>query len=105
VELLKQARPNDGPPKLVLNQVGVPKRTEVKPAKFAAALEIEVITCVPYEPSTMSTAANQGRMVADKSASSAVAKSFTKIAQTFTGHTSAKSSWKNLFAFGSPRRG
>jgi pilus assembly protein CpaE len=103
-ELLKEARPNDGPPKLVLNQVGAPKRSEINPAKFAAALEIEVITCVPYEPSTMSKAANQGRMVADTSASSAVAKSFAKIAQTFTGHTGAKSRWKNLFASGSLRR-
>jgi pilus assembly protein CpaE len=101
VEMLKQARPNDGAPKLVLNQVGTPKRSEIKPAKFAAALEIEVVTCVPYEPSTMSTAANQGRMVADTSASSAVARSFAKIAQTFTGHTGVKSSWKSLFAFGS----
>jgi pilus assembly protein CpaE len=101
VELLKQGRPNDGASKLVLNQVGTPKRSEIKPGKFAAALEIEVVACVPYEPSTMSTAANQGLMVADTSASSAVAKSFAKIAQTFTGHTGAKSSWKNLFAFGS----
>jgi pilus assembly protein CpaE len=101
VELLKAARPNDGPPKLVLNQVGAPKRSEIKPAKFAAALEIEVIACLPYDPSTMSTAANQGRMVADASARSAVAKSFAKIAQTFTGQTGAKSRWKNPFAFGS----
>jgi pilus assembly protein CpaE len=105
VELLKQARPNDGPPKLVLNQVGAPKRSEVKPTKFAEALEIEVITCVPYEPSTMSTAANQGRMVADTSASSAVAKSFSKIAQTFTRHPAAKSTRKSLFNFGSLWRG
>jgi pilus assembly protein CpaE len=102
VELLKQARPNDGAPRLVLNQVGMPKRSEIKPAKFAAALEIEVVTCVPYEPSTMSAAANQGRMVADTAARSAVATSFAKIARTFTGHHSdAKSNRKNLFGFAS----
>jgi pilus assembly protein CpaE len=101
VELLKQARPNDAAPKLVLNQVGTPKRSEIKSAKFAAALEIEVVASVPYEPSTMSTAANQGRMVADISARSAVATSFAKIARTFTGHTGAKPGWKDLFAFGS----
>ena len=103
VELLKQARPNDGPAKLVLNQVGAPKRSEIKPAKFAAALEIEVITCVPYAPSTMSAAASRGRMVADTSAGSAVARSFAKVAQTLTGHTGAKSRWKTLFAFRSLR--
>ena len=32
---MKQARPNDAPPKLILNQVGVPKRPEIKPDDFA----------------------------------------------------------------------
>jgi pilus assembly protein CpaE len=101
VDLLKQGRPNDAPPKLVLNQVGMPKRSEIKPAKFAAALEIESIACIPFEPSPLSTAANQGRMVADVSASSAAAKSFAKIAQAITGHVGAKPSWMSRFAFGS----
>ena len=39
-EFLKHARPNDGPPKIVLNQIGMPKRTEIKPDKYAAALQI-----------------------------------------------------------------
>ncbi len=85
VDLLKQTRPNDAPPKLVLNQVGVPKRSEIKPDKFAAALQIRPIACIPFDPKTFSTAANDGRMIADVSARSAAAKCLSKIAQDISG--------------------
>lgn len=85
VGLLKKARPNDGPPKLVLNQVGVPKRAEIERSKFAAALQIEPIACIPFEPLLFSTAANEGRMIADVSPKSNIAKTFLKIAQATTG--------------------
>jgi pilus assembly protein CpaE len=85
VDLLKEARPNDAPPKVVLNQVGMPKRSEIKADKFAAALGIEPIALIPFDPSTVSTAANNGKMIADVAARSAVSKSFAKIAQAISG--------------------
>ncbi len=39
LDLLKAARPNDHRPSYCLNQVGVPKRPEIKPADFAKALD------------------------------------------------------------------
>ena len=41
VDQLKATRPNDRPPVLVLNQVGVPKRPEISVKDFAQALELE----------------------------------------------------------------
>ena len=38
------------PPVLLLNQVGVPKRPEIKPADFAKALEDEPVAVIPFEP-------------------------------------------------------
>jgi pilus assembly protein CpaE len=105
VDLLKRERPNDAPPKLVLNQIGVPKRSEIKPDKFAAAIQIEPIACIPFEPSSVSTAANNSQMIADVSAKSAVSLSFPKIVQAIAGLTSAKTSQKSRFAFGSLWRG
>lgn len=105
VDLLKGARPNDATPKLVLNQIGVPKRSEIKPDKFAAAIQIEPIACIPFEPSTVSTAANNGQMIADVSAKSTVSMSFPKIVQAIIGLTSAKTSRKSRFAFGPLWRG
>jgi pilus assembly protein CpaE len=105
VDLLKRARPNDAPPKLVLNQIGVPKRSEIKPDKFAAAIQIEPIACIPFEPSSVSTAANNGQMIADVSAKSTVSMSFPKIVQAIIGLASAKTSRKSRFAFGPLWRG
>lgn len=99
IEQLKQARPNDAPPKLVLNQVGVPKRSEIKPDKFAAALQIEPVACIPFDPQTVSAAANKGQTIADVSAKSPVSKSITKIAQAITGDTSATKHKTGKFAF------
>ena len=85
IELLIGARANDARPKLVLNQVGVPRRSEVKPAKLAAVLEIEPTASLAFEPSLFSSAANAGRMIADVSAKSAAARSFARIAESVTG--------------------
>ncbi|MGZ5852572.1 MAG: AAA family ATPase, partial [Xanthobacteraceae bacterium] len=41
VELIRQARPNDSPPKLVINQVGVAKRPEIPAKDFAETIGLE----------------------------------------------------------------
>ncbi len=41
VELVKSARPNDAPPRLVLNQVGMPKRPEIPAKDFAETMGVE----------------------------------------------------------------
>src|SRR6185295_6533859 len=40
VDLLRSARQNDAPPRLVINKTGIAKRPEIKPADFAAALDL-----------------------------------------------------------------
>jgi len=104
IDLLKRARPNDAPPKLVLNQVGVPKRSEIKPDKFAATLQIEPIASIPFDPSSVSAAASHGQMIADVAAKSVVSLSFPKIVQSLVGLTNAKTSRKSRFAFRPPWR-
>ncbi|HUG62799.1 MAG TPA: CpaE family protein [Methylomirabilota bacterium] len=90
VDFLKQARPNDTPPKLILNQVGVPKRPEIKPDDFAAALQITPIATIPFDPLLFGTAANNGQMIAEASAKTAVSDAFTDIAQVVTGRKELK---------------
>lgn len=102
VDLLKEARPNDAAPKLVLNQIGVPKRAEIEPEKFAAALGIEPIACIPFDPSTVSTAAIDGKRIADVSARSVVAKSFAEMVQIISGRSlnkrpESRSAWSRLW--------
>jgi pilus assembly protein CpaE len=105
VGLLKKGRPNDAPPRLVLNQVGMPKRSEIKPQKFAEAMGMDLTACIPFEPATFSAAANHGRMIADVRASAAIRTSFAKIAETIAGNAAAKAGRNRRFAFTSLWRG
>src|SRR5262249_27335539 len=58
IDIRRSARPNDQPPHYCLNQVGVPKRPELRPAAFAKALEAEPAAVIPFEPQLFGTAAN-----------------------------------------------
>jgi len=89
LDLLRKARLNDEPPKLVLNQIGMPKRAEIKAEHFADGLKIKPIACIPFDIS-VSTAGNNGQMIADVAPKSAVSKSLFNIAETITGRKSAK---------------
>jgi pilus assembly protein CpaE len=90
IDLLKQARPNDAPPRLILNQVGVPKRPEIKPDDFAAALQLAPIASIPFDPLVFGTAANNGQMIAEASAKTNMAEVFADIAQVVTGRKELK---------------
>jgi pilus assembly protein CpaE len=100
-DLLKQARPNDVPPKLILNQVGVPKRPEIKPDDFAAALQISPIATIPFDPLLFGTAANNGQMIAEASAKPLMSETFTEVAQLVTGRKELKGKAKRGLALGS----
>lgn len=90
VGFLRSARPNDPPPQLVLNQVGVPKRPEIKPREFAEALGLDPAAIVPFEPGLFGGAANNGQMIGQASPRSGVAEIFAEIAQSITGRKETK---------------
>lgn len=96
--ILQQARPNDAPPKLILNQVGVPKRAEIKPAQFAKALNMDPVACIAFEPATFSAAANSGRMIVDEAARSPAARHFAHIAEKVSGRALSLDSQAGRFS-------
>jgi pilus assembly protein CpaE len=100
VDLLKQARPNDAPPKLILNQVGVPKRPEIKPADFAAALQVQPIASIPFDPLLFGTAANNGQMIAEASAKTQMGDVFNEVAQLVSGRKEVRKAKKRGLDFG-----
>jgi pilus assembly protein CpaE len=89
-DLLKAARPNDQLPRYCLNQVGVPKRPEIKAADFAKALEDQPVAVIPFEPQVFGAAANNGQMIAEISAGHRTAETFRQLAQLLTGRTETK---------------
>src|SRR3954466_8573831 len=89
-DLLKASRVNDHKPSYCLNQVGVPKRPEIKPADFAKALEDQPVAIIPFEPQMFGTAANNGQMIAEMSPNHRTAETFRQLAQLLTGRSEAK---------------
>ena len=102
VDLLRQARPNDAPPKLILNQVGVPKRPEIKPDDFAAALQVTPIADDPVRPAALRHRRQQrpdGRRGVRQDGRSPT--SSPTIAQVVTGRKELKKARKRGFELGS----
>lgn len=95
-DALRQSRPNDRKPKIVLNQVGVPKRPEISAADFAKALGTEVFCSLPFDAQLFGTAANNGQMIAEMQPSGKVAEIFAELAAAVTGRGEPKRSRTNL---------
>jgi pilus assembly protein CpaE len=85
VDFLKAARPNDNPPKLILNMVGLPKRPEIPPKDFGQAIGLEPVLVLPFDAQLFGTAANNGQMVFDVAPESKIAMSLDQLASTITG--------------------
>ena len=85
VELLKQNRPNDTPPKLVLNQTGIAKRPEIPVKDFAETIGIEAALVLPFEPQLFGNAANNGQMINELSPKSQAAYGIRRLAELVTG--------------------
>jgi pilus assembly protein CpaE len=89
-DLLKASRPNDRTPLYCLNQVGVPKRPEINSSEFAKAIESEPIASIPFDPQMFGSAANNGQMIAEISATHRSTEMFLQIAQRLTGRGETK---------------
>jgi pilus assembly protein CpaE len=98
LDLLKAARPNDRRPRYCLNQVGMLKRPEIKPADFAKALDDEAAAIIPFEPHAFGTAANNGQMIAELSSSHRAAEIFRQLAQSLTGRIETKKARSSLLS-------
>lgn len=97
-DTLNNERPNDAPPRLVLNQVGVPKRPEIKPTDFAKALGVDPIGIISFEAQTFGTAANNGQMIAEMAAAHKANEIFLDIARVVTGRSEVRSQKKSLLS-------
>jgi len=81
IDLIKQGRPNDAPPRLVLNQVGVPGRPEIPAKDFGAALGVHPSLIIPFDAKVFGSAANNGQMIVDSGAKTKAAEAFQTLAQ------------------------
>jgi pilus assembly protein CpaE len=85
VDALKGARPNDHPPHLVLNGVGMLRRPEIAAAEFAKTVELKPIAVIPHDAKLFGGAANNGQMIAEIEPKGKIAQTFGELAQAVAG--------------------
>jgi pilus assembly protein CpaE len=98
LDQMKGSRPNDRPPLLVLNQVGVPKRPEISVKDFGYAIELEPKIVIDFDAQLFGTAANNGQMIEEVSDKSKAADAFRNLANILTDRSEQKSERQSMLA-------
>ncbi|PHR52620.1 MAG: pilus assembly protein CpaE [Robiginitomaculum sp.] len=84
-DLLRSRRANDFPPKIIVNQVGVPKRPEISVKDFAEALGAEPTLVLPFEPELFGQATNNGQMLSEVNGASKAVSGIQSLATLLSG--------------------
>ena len=63
IDLLKTSRNNDGPPRLVINMLGMPKRQEISVKEFCQHLDLQASAVFEFDTETFSGASANGQMI------------------------------------------
>lgn len=98
VDLMRQTRPNDAPPWLVLNQVGLPGRPEIPIKDFAGALGLEPALIMPFDAKLFGHAANNGQMIEELGDRSKAAIGLQQLAQLLARREAPPAPKKSLLA-------
>jgi pilus assembly protein CpaE len=98
VDLVRRARPNDAPPRLVLNQVGVPGRPEIPVKDFGEALGLTPSLALPWDPKLFGQAANNGQMLAEVSARAKASEGLDALAQQIARRDPPPTQKSSLFS-------
>ena len=80
IDLLKQSRINDGPPRLVINMAKMPKRPEISAKEFSAALDLQPSQIIDFDSETFGLAANNGQMIEEFAAKAKSVQQFRELA-------------------------
>ena len=80
IDLLKQNRTNDGPPRLIMNMVKMPKRPEISVKEFSVALDLEPGQVIEFDSETFGLASNNGQMIEEFSGKAKAAQQFRELA-------------------------
>jgi pilus assembly protein CpaE len=102
LELVKNARPNDSHPRLVINQAHTPKRPEIPAKDFAETMGTDPVAVLPFDPALFGQAANNGQMLIELQPKAAASEAVRRLARSLTGRGAAAAVEKNttsIFSF------
>lgn len=87
---LRALRPNDAPPRVILNACRVPRRKEIAPDKFAKSLGIDTFTTILFDAATFGNAAADGRTLREQAPRSKVQATLKRLALDLVAPGKAK---------------
>ncbi|WP_350336048.1 AAA family ATPase [Coralliovum pocilloporae] len=90
IDQLRQMRPNDQKPHLIINQQGVPKRPEIGADDFADAVGIEPVAVIGFDPHLFGQASNNGQMLAEVDPKAGAAAQLETLASIVSGRSEVK---------------
>ena len=82
---LIEARPNDPPPMIVVNQIGIPKRPEIKPGEFSKAIGMPITAAIPFDAQSVGSAQTNGQMIGEVAPQSKAAEGIASLAKSIAG--------------------
>ena len=97
MDSIRNARPHDHPPRLILNNVGVPKRPEIPVADFSKTIEMEPTCIIPHDAKLFGAAANNGQMIVEIEPKGRTAEMFSSLAHVISGRAEMKKPKRGLF--------
>lgn len=86
VDILSAARPNDAPPRLVINQFD-PKISAVQPEQFVEHVGLKPVEVFSWEPQIFSAAATNAAPIVDVSPKSKTAQAFRELSAQLLGRS------------------
>ena len=89
MELVRHARPNDPPPRLLLNQAGMPKRPEIPAKDFAETMGVEPIAVLGFDAQLFGQAANNGQMLLELAPRAPISDGVRLLARALTGRSAS----------------
>jgi pilus assembly protein CpaE len=97
IDNIRNARPHDHPPRLVLNNVGLPKRPEIPVADFAKSIETDPTAVIAHDAKLFGSASNNGQMIAEIEPKGKVAEQLGALASLIAGRAEIKKPKRGLF--------
>ncbi|HEV2364279.1 MAG TPA: AAA family ATPase [Caulobacteraceae bacterium] len=89
VELVRAARPNDAPPRVVLNKTALPGRPEIAAKDFADALGGPPDLTIAFDAKSFGEAANNGQMLSEAAPKAKAAEQIGELVRLLTGQRPA----------------
>ncbi len=105
IEYLGPKRGNDAPTRLILNQTGAAKRTELSASDFKDQLAMEAALSIPYDPEAFGRALNNGEMMSKASLKSKATEAIIALAKLVSGREAKdEGGAKGLSLFGKGKK-